>query len=358
MALAPRNLKGLQALGCSACRGLWLAAPQLESGLRALAASSAVKADTVAFERKASGPPPSAAADCPVCRAPMSFLNYGYDSNVFLQNCLSCRAYWIRDDQLYALAAYVKGEAKYAPDEASLAQLAAGESAREQRQTAFRWGAAMLWGSVLPTGTSVPVSRRCWLVGTLIALNVLVFLLQPRAGPGANAFFRLFGLTPSGVRAGQYWRFLTHMFVHEGPLHLGFNMYFLWLFGRNIEDDLGRPAFLGLYLVAGLMGALFHLAAYGSVEASLIGASGAISGLLGAFYARFPRAGIRVRLLQLGGDPEEVPAHFFLGLWFLQQLGRVFLAGGAGGVAFLAHVGGFIAGYLAVSPRPAPAPAS
>lgn len=157
---------------------------------------------------------------------------------------------------------------------------------------------------------------------------------------------------------------LTSMFMHGDILHLGFNMLFLWVFGNNVEEHLGRIRFPLFYVVTGLGAAFAHIAANTGSEIPIVGASGAISGVLGAYALLWPRATI-ISLLPLGFifTTIRTPAWVALGLWFVVQFlgGLVGLGQTAtGGVAYLAHVGGFVAGLALIVPfgsgRPRPDP--
>jgi membrane associated rhomboid family serine protease len=143
----------------------------------------------------------------------------------------------------------------------------------------------------------------------------------------------------------------TSMFLHGGFVHVASNMLFLWIFGNNVEDALGRVRFVVFYLACGLVAALVQVissAITGGIEVPMVGASGAIAGALAAYVVLFPRARVTtlvivvifVRII-------PVPAAFFIGLWFLLQLLSVAF-GGNTGVAFFAHIGGFVAGWLLV----------
>jgi len=147
---------------------------------------------------------------------------------------------------------------------------------------------------------------------------------------------------------------LTSMFMHGDILHLGFNMLFLWVFGNNVEDRLGRIRFPIFYLVTGLAAAFAHIAVNTGSNVPIVGASGAISGILGGYAVLWPRATI-ISILPLGFffTTIRTPAWVALGLWFVVQVFGS-LAGlgqlGGGGVAFLAHIGGFVAGLALIIP--------
>jgi len=144
----------------------------------------------------------------------------------------------------------------------------------------------------------------------------------------------------------------TSMFLHGSFAHIGGNMLFLWIFGNNVEDALGHVRFLAFYLISGVAAAAAQTGlsyAVGDLQTPMVGASGAIAGVLAGYWVMFPRARILtlipifffIRLVYL-------PASFFIGAWFVFQLLGAFLGGGGGGVAFMAHIGGFAAGLLLV----------
>lgn len=191
---------------------------------------------------------------------------------------------------------------------------------------------------------------------TIIAANLMAFLWQVSLGNRLEKAFFLYGLVPIRysdpavashfTTLEQILPFLTSMFLHGGILHLAGNMWSLYLFGDNVEDRLGHLRYLVFYVLCGLAAGLTHLFTNWSSHVPTIGASGAISGVMGAYLILFPGARILTLLpifffLQL----IEVPAFVFLGLWFLMQiLSAGASSGQAGGVAWWAHIGGFVAG--------------
>jgi membrane associated rhomboid family serine protease len=193
----------------------------------------------------------------------------------------------------------------------------------------------------------------------LIALNILAFLFEINQPSEAalQSFVEAWGVVPREYSAGQdlppgipypYWTtLLTSMFLHGGWAHLGGNMLFLWIFGDNIEHRLGHLRFLAFYLVCGLAAGLAHILANASSGVPTVGASGAISGVLGGYLLLFPRN--RVYVMTYGGVA-TVPAMLMLGLWivlqFVNSFGSVANTPETGGVAYLAHIGGFIAGLV------------
>jgi rhomboid family protein len=190
----------------------------------------------------------------------------------------------------------------------------------------------------------------------LIAINVLVFvLLELPQGQNLDAFLTRWGTIPTQIVAGNgLLTLITSMFLHGGWLHLGSNMLFLWIFGDNVEDRLGHAKFLVFYLFAGIAATLaqFAIAPHSSVPN--VGASGAIAGVLGAYILMFPQS--RVNVL-LGRQIVAMPAVIVLGMWIFFQLisgvGTIAYTdetANVGGVAYMAHIGGFAAGLLMAFP--------
>jgi membrane associated rhomboid family serine protease len=163
--------------------------------------------------------------------------------------------------------------------------------------------------------------------------------------------FQLPGLQPTPISV--YLTLLTSIFMHGGLAHLLGNMMFLWIFGDNVEDEMGRLRFIAFYLLCGLVASLAHVfvtqATGGNTLIPSLGASGAISGVLGAYLILHPHRRVRVIMLRM---LTEVPAFMAIGLWFLFQIVNglgVFGSGSqAGGVAYAAHIGGFVAGVVLV----------
>ncbi|MBI4417332.1 MAG: rhomboid family intramembrane serine protease [Ignavibacteriales bacterium] len=200
-------------------------------------------------------------------------------------------------------------------------------------------------------------------IGLIIA-NVAVFFYSLSLGQGIERVYLEFGVVPIEVVAAfREYRYLdgilplfTSMFLHAGWLHLGGNMLYLWIFGDNIEDRLGHAGYLGFYALCGLAAGLLHLILDPESTIPTVGASGAISGVLGAYLVMFPKARVLTVIpvfffLQVA----ELPALIVLGFWFVIQFlnGLVSLGydtAGMGGVAWWAHVGGFVAGVVLIVP--------
>ena len=214
---------------------------------------------------------------------------------------------------------------------------------------------------MIPLRDDNPIRSRPVVTVALIALCTLVFLWQlSLSANGQQQAAYVFGLIPAvlfgNARLEGGWlpagaTILTSMFLHGGWLHLIGNMLYLWIFGDNIEDRLGRGRFVVFYLVCGAVAALGQGVADPRSEVPMIGASGAISGVLGAYLVLYPRAKVLVLLpLLFFVTAVRVPALVVLGIWFAAQLLSSLAAapGAGGGVAFAAHVGGFVAGVVLI----------
>lgn len=201
---------------------------------------------------------------------------------------------------------------------------------------------------------SVPVVT--W---SLIALNTLVFFYEITLPPFAlQQFFETWGFVPRRLLTGDWFQagitLLTSMFLHGGWFHLISNMWTLYIFGDNVEDRMGPGRYLAFYLLSGVTAALIQALTDPASPVPLVGASGAISGVLGAYFLFYPTAGVLtwVPLFFFYGYYVEIPAVVYLGLWFISQFysGLFALAlprgAAAGGVAWWAHIGGFVFGLL------------
>jgi membrane associated rhomboid family serine protease len=231
---------------------------------------------------------------------------------------------------------------------------------------------------MIPLRDNIPTSRPPIVTYAIIAANVLVYFFWQRGGfslgDPSNLHYQCqvqewsaipYELThhkalplPSqcGIdSAPTYATPFTAMFMHGGLLHLGGNMLFLWIFGNNVEDAMGRVKFVLFYLLGGIAAVALQVAVSPSAAVPTLGASGAIAAVLGGYILLFPRARVvTVIFIVFFFTILELPAMLVLGIWFLQQalFGYFDLAqpgsGGGGGVAYFAHVGGFVFGLLAI----------
>jgi membrane associated rhomboid family serine protease len=201
---------------------------------------------------------------------------------------------------------------------------------------------------MLPIGDDDSARRTVPLVTyALIALNVLFFFVELSGG---DAFIAKWAFVPSRFLAnpsGDFLTLFTSMFMHAGWLHLGGNMLYLWIFGDNVEDRFGHGKYIIFYLVSGLAATFAQLAFSIGSNIPNLGASGAIAGVLGSYILLFPQE--RVKVLQ-GQQVIQVPALIVIGLWIVLQffngIGSIANTTDTGGVAFMAHIGGFLAGLI------------
>ncbi|WP_205696068.1 rhomboid family intramembrane serine protease [Conexibacter sp. SYSU D00693] len=233
---------------------------------------------------------------------------------------------------------------------------------------------------MFPLKDSIPTDRFPVVTVALILANVVAFFLSLRDGGDlwngpSPTFLYDWGFIPyeashlgdqcvvqgdqvgCGDVSGQPSLVVTafsSMFLHGGLLHIGGNMLFLWVFGNNVEDSMGRVTFLAFYLLAGLAALVGQYLVGSGETVPLVGASGAVAGVLGGYLVLYPRARVvTLVFIILFVTILELPALFFLGFWFLQQIAFGYFdlvgsAGDAGGVAYFAHIGGFVFGALLV----------
>lgn len=226
---------------------------------------------------------------------------------------------------------------------------------------------------MIPIRDENPTRSTPFVTIALIAANVIVFALQMLQPPEAQqAFVFAWGAIPRDITLGwdllpaipiAWLTLFSSMFMHGGLMHLGGNMLYLWIFGNNVEDRLGHVIFLFFYIIGGLVAALSHVLFDPNSEIPMVGASGAISAVLGGYMVAYPKARVVVLVwIVMIVRFIRVPALLMLGIWFAMQVFG--FAGDAanqgGGVAWLAHIGGFVAGVLLIllagvrPQRPAP----
>ena len=216
---------------------------------------------------------------------------------------------------------------------------------------------------MIPLRDNIPSRRVAWVTRLLLAANLAVFCLELSQGAALEPFLYRFGVVPIHWMVASpsdfldwprlFLALLTSQFLHGGLFHLGSNMLYLWIFADNVEDRLGHGRFLLLYLGGGVASAVVQLLMSPRSSVPMVGASGAIAAVLGAYLLLFPSARIVTLVpLWLFWERVELPAFLFLGLWFLLQwvqgltsLGQV---ADVGGIAFWAHIGGFISGMLGI----------
>ncbi len=210
---------------------------------------------------------------------------------------------------------------------------------------------------MLPLRDTTPCGHYPYVNTALIAFNVILYLVELGQAEGLNRFLYIYGLVPARYTVDQIGSYFTagqqflslfsFMFLHGGFLHLLGNMWSLYIFGDNIEDRLGPVRYIVFYLLCGIASGLSHLVLNLNSTVPVIGASGAIAGVMGAYFILYPNAKI-LTLIPIFFFPYfiEIPAFVFLGLWFVLQFLSAAGSGSAGGIAWWAHIGGFIFGIM------------
>lgn len=213
---------------------------------------------------------------------------------------------------------------------------------------------------MIPLRDNIPSRRFPIVTLAVIVVNLLVFFQELKLGSHLSQFLLVWGIVPARFTdAAQFFQLgekilplFGSMFLHGGWLHLIGNMWVLWVFGDNVEDRLGHFKYFGFYLLSGIAAAVLHICTNPHSAVPTIGASGAIAGVMGAYFRFFPRARVETLIPPFFFGPFfELPAVIFLGFWFLLQFynGALSLSPGGqgfGGVAWWAHVGGFAFGVL------------
>ena len=204
---------------------------------------------------------------------------------------------------------------------------------------------------MIPLRDVIPSRTTPYITVTIIVVNALVFVFELRLPLTDRVrFIEVYGIVPASVGSLSL---LTSMFLHGGWLHFLGNMLYLWIFGDNVEDRVGHGRFIVFYLTCGLAATLAQVVSNPTSVVPIVGASGAIAGVMGAYFVLFPRSRVLTLLpLFIFWELIEVPAILFLGFWFLLQLLSGVGSVGAGqdlsGIAFWAHIAGFATGAVAI----------
>lgn len=339
---------------CPRCKGIWFDSGELVNFVRELAKSEKVLPEkTRLFERRkvlTSDASMENNKSCPRCNIVMQTFNYCYDSNVFLDKCPGCGGIWTDAKHVLKIVRYTKQDSTSVKIGQDLAKQTEklenikeiGQLGRELTQSA-NIGMYYMPRLILPLSDDVERIRFPIITVSIILLCVFSFLGEVFWIRDAKEFFRSFGFI-----AGDFFSMglITSMFLHAGILHLIGNMYFLWLFGDNVEDRFGRVWYPVFYLCCGIGASILHSIFNHNSVVPAIGASGAISGVMGAYMLFYPSAMVRVLFIT---RVVGVPAWLFLGGWFIFQLafGLIHNITDYSNIAWFAHIGGFVFGIAA-----------
>jgi membrane associated rhomboid family serine protease len=344
---------------CPRCRGVFFDQGELEAVLR-LEGSDAFSAHSLLLAEPPLSLTPAPLLRCPRgCRLPMSerllpsvrpnllaaALATGHPSELRIDLCPGCAGIWLDGGELAAVAQALRDPRLHPllvpqpPPDFDL-----------RPPSAWVWLFMFLTG--LPVETWQPRARRPLAVIVIAVLCCALFGLQ-LVGPADQPLVAMFGLHPGRLWQGDWLPLVTYMFLHGGLPHLLGNLYFLWIFGDNVEDRLGSGRFLLLYLIAGVGAGLLHCLLSSEPGVPVVGASGAISGVMAAYALLFPQARL-VSLILVFQVRWKTTTYLFLWLG-LQVMGALL---GSGQVAWWAHIGGFLIGAAQVwNQRPAAAAA-
>lgn len=342
---------------CPSCEGIWFEKSELGIFVDALRDFDLTKIEIVTDT--VSNPPVNSAHSlklCPSCNNLLVSFKYQYNSKVTLDRCSECEGIWAPGGQVLSLVSLVKFSKSIENHVKAMAH-----GIKELHDSRQNWKAVKDLGKtaaqsasfsmklhatvfrvlpILPLADSNPTSRFPWITTLLIIANVLIFFF------GNSGWIQSYAFVSNDLRHDEKLiTLVTYGFLHGGVFHLLGNMWFLWIFGDNIEDKLGGLTYSLFYLVCGTFGSLVYFAVNSRSSVPLIGASGAISGLLGAYLIFYPAHKIYTRI---AWNIIGLPAAFYLGFWaLLQVLYSLFGAIGLGqSIAWSAHIGGFMAGLM------------
>ncbi|NQT81409.1 rhomboid family intramembrane serine protease [bacterium] len=344
--LTKREVEGVLVHFCPGCGGLLCAKETFRQYISALRDSSLQELSTAElFDRKAV-PQTRIQPEgkmCPECGEAMAPFNYAYDSNIILDRCSECGLIWADRGEIVKVAQYVKGNPTIDSFGEALAEREV-ERAKYHRmaEEASEIGGARIrvagfWVGLLPISDEEETVTIPLVTVLMIIVNIAIFMLFG----GSREIIEDFGFIPDYFLEGrEIYRLVTAQFLHVGLFHLVANMLFLWIFGDNVEDRLGKISFPVAYLFLGSVAALAHALTTTHPDLPAVGASGAISGVMGCYLVLFPQS--RVKAV-IGYYIVPVPAFVFLSLWFGVQL--IFSLVEAP-IAYAAHIGGFVAGLV------------
>lgn len=338
---------------CRNCSGIWFDSGELQLFLQQIIESPDITPESTRLftPRHVETSHPSVQENrvCPKCSVVMKTFNYAYDSNVFLDKCQNCDGIWAEAGEVKQIARFLKKDPKvmviaqdivkrqqYINELHELADI--GNTLRTHAHYS-----AFMPKIFLPLNDDYQAEKFPVVNISIILVSVLVFLLQLFVVQDPQAFLSRFGFNVS-----QIWSIglISSTFLHGGIFHILGNMYFLWIFGDNIEDHMGRIRFLVFYIASGIAACFLHASFYNGPNIPLIGASGAISGVMGAYCVLYPQARLQVlvfcRIIW-------IPASIYLTSWFLFQILYSIITLSSNAyyrIAWVAHVGGFIFGML------------
>ncbi|MFB3897274.1 MAG: rhomboid family intramembrane serine protease [bacterium] len=341
---------------CPQCHGIWLDSGNLLYSVVALVENQAPKAPLPVLFKSRMVVPANAVDEtlrqCPRCKQTLTKINYGYDSNVFIDKCPACQGIWVDESELRDIAQHLKVDPRVT--EIGKEILESNQTSKDIQSLAEigdtlngnATALAFMPKIVLPLGDKLSTARFPVVNISIIGITVLTFIYQISRGADGVTFIDQFGRIPVRIMQGEaFYTLITSVFLHRSFLHLLGNMFFLWIFGDNVEDRIGHLGYLGFYLTCGIAAGFMHIYFYPTSELPSIGASGAISGIMSAYLVFYPYSKIKT---YFWGRIINIPAVLWLGTWFLLQViyGILYYMVGGSNIGWFAHIGGFIFGGI------------
>ena len=343
---------------CRKCGGIWFDSGEMKEYVEyLLEVRDDIPDSKIELNKKVSAihdGSPGISRPCPRCAQPMQVFNYAYDSNIMLDKCQACNGIWTDGREVRKLAVYIKGNPKLEAMGKSMAV------DREKTQALndffyssrmFMRGGGLSWllipKIILPLEDDKETNRFPGAVVIIFLINLCAFIGELHHVQDASLFFRKYGLVPAVLfSGGGYVSVITSFFLHGGWLHFLSNMFVFMIFGDNVEDALGHIRFVIFYLLLGICTGLFQALVHFRSELPAVGASGAIAGIMGAYFVLYPQARIKTWFMYWVFD---MPAYLVLGMWIFVQI--VYLALHTylrvpTTVGWVAHIGGFLCGML------------
>lgn len=330
---------------CLKCGGIWFDKGELQEVVESLISKDKVDFETIkeTYFRKAINiyRQKHPLRQCPRCHVDLQVFNYCYDSNVFLDKCWICGSIWADEDEVRRVAKYVKRNPSIIRFGKTLTKANLEFYKNRYHNTNLFYRFMFMNLIPYPLNDILPTKKIARITLSLIIINFLIFIWQLIAVSGnLKVFFYAVGIIPSaGFSMNRLYTFVTSMFVHADFIHLIGNMYYLWLFGDNIEDELGPLKFTIFYFLCGIFGGIVFCIIDYNKTIPAVGASGAISGILAAYLILYPKAPLEIFWL---GGVREIPAIYYLLFWIIFQLLFAFIL--PIGIAYWAHIGGFLSG--------------
>jgi len=345
---------------CGSCGGAWFDYGELSSSIEYILQKHSSKVADSNSELTRSRLNPDTVNElkksCPRCNLPMQKINYMYDSNVILDKCGQCGGLWADYGEFKKIASYCKGNpqmealgksilksgwspGKDKKDKDPIVEL--GNFLNQPARPIFFFGPRF----IIPLKDDIATNIIPYGTIGLLLINILIFLLMLKSGGNSLEIYQKYGLVPSEILSGRgYLSFFSSLFLHGGFMHLLGNMFFLWIFADNVEEHLGLGEFIAFFIICGFWADIIHILTNADSTIPTVGASGAIAGIMGAYFYLFPHAKIKTLVFY---QIIDIPAFILIGTWLALQLLYAAITFGVNtSVAFSAHIGGFFSGIF------------